>query len=86
MQPIDVVDNLDGEFADPSGNALPPCIVMERGESLDIWLQRAQPDWSQAFTVRTASFLSTTPFTPCSCLSLSALYLSRQLTVYLRDA
>lgn len=55
MQPIDVVDNLDGEFADPSGDALPPCIVMERGESLDLWLQRAQPDWSQAFTVRTTN-------------------------------
>ena len=52
MQPKAVVGNLDGEFTDPSGHSLPPCIVMERGESLDIWTQRAEPDRSQAFTVR----------------------------------
>ena len=33
------------------GNPLPPCIVMERGESLDLWAERAQPDQSMAFTV-----------------------------------
>lgn len=52
MQPKAVVANLDEEFTDPSGHPLPPSIVMERGESLDIWSQRAAPDRSQAFTVR----------------------------------
>ena len=28
------VDNLDGTWCDSMGNPLPPCIVMERGESL----------------------------------------------------
>jgi hypothetical protein len=37
---------------DPSGQPLPPCVVMERGESLDIWSARAEPDRAQAFTVR----------------------------------
>lgn len=32
-----VMDNADGTLVDAQGNPLPPCIVMERGESLDIW-------------------------------------------------
>lgn len=40
---------------DGNGHPLPPCIVMERGESLDIWAARAQPDRPQAFTVCSAS-------------------------------
>ena len=47
-----VEENLDGALKDVHGHALPPCIVMERGESLDIWAARAKPDRSQAFTVR----------------------------------
>ena len=43
--------NADKTILDPMGNSLPPCIVMERGESLDIWAERAQPDRSMAFTV-----------------------------------
>ena len=44
--------NADKSIKDPQGNPLPPCIVMERGESLDIWSERAKPDRSQAFMVR----------------------------------
>ena len=47
-----VESNADKGIKDPQGNPLPPCIVMERGESLDIWSKRAKPDRSQAFTVR----------------------------------
>jgi hypothetical protein len=47
-----VVDNENNEVVDPSGNALPPCIVMEKGESLDLWSERNAPDRAQAFTVR----------------------------------
>ena len=47
-----VESNADKSIKDPQGNPLPPCIVMERGESLDIWSERAKPDRSQAFMVR----------------------------------
>ena len=43
-------------LVDSSGHPLPPCIVMERGESLDIWAARARPDRTQAFVVRCARF------------------------------
>ena len=45
--------NTDGHFVDPSGHPMPPCIVTERGESLDIWAERARPDRPSAFLVRT---------------------------------
>jgi hypothetical protein len=35
-----LVDNQDGQFQDAFGRSMPPCIVMERGESLDKWVQR----------------------------------------------
>lgn len=35
-----IVDNEDGKLTDTSGNPLPPCIVMEKGESLDLWMMR----------------------------------------------
>lgn len=35
-----VIDNEDGALVDARGNALPPCIVMEKGESLDLWVKR----------------------------------------------
>ena len=41
--------NADKTIRDPMNNPLPPCIVMERGESLDIWAERAQPDRAMAF-------------------------------------
>jgi hypothetical protein len=36
----DIIDNLDGRFTDSVGDPLPPCIVMEKGESLNIWSRR----------------------------------------------
>jgi hypothetical protein len=42
-----VVDNADGGFVDRYGHALPPCIVMEKGESLDRWVQRNRRDLDQ---------------------------------------
>jgi hypothetical protein len=50
-QVLHVVHNRDGRLLDPWGYRLPPCIVMERGESLDLWSDRAKPDRSQAFSV-----------------------------------
>jgi hypothetical protein len=37
---------------DPWGGSLPACMVMERGEALDLWMDRAQPDKYMAFSVR----------------------------------
>lgn len=45
-------DNKDGELVDAAGHALPPCIAMEKGESLDEWSRRAKPDLFMAVTVR----------------------------------
>lgn len=36
----DVVDNGDGKFLDVNRRPMPPCIVVEKGESLDMWMQR----------------------------------------------
>lgn len=52
LQVRSIVDNENGEVVDPDGHPLPPCIVMERGESLDLWSRRNAPDRAQAFTVR----------------------------------
>jgi hypothetical protein len=51
MQVRSIVDNDDRQLIDPAGFALPPCIVMERGETLDLWSARNAPDRAQAFTV-----------------------------------
>jgi hypothetical protein len=37
-----LVENSNGEFKDAFRRDMPPCIVMERGESLDKWVQRNQ--------------------------------------------
>jgi hypothetical protein len=44
-------DNNDGTFVDPHGNPLPPCIIMERGESLDEWSCCRLPDMWAAMPV-----------------------------------
>ena len=36
-----IVANDDGLFVDGHGCPMPPCIVVERGESLDLWAQRS---------------------------------------------
>ena len=45
-------DNMDGALRDPAGHRLPPCIIMERGESLDEWSCRRKPDMWAAMPVR----------------------------------
>lgn len=42
MLPVvrDIVDNHDGRYTDAVGEPLPPCIVMEKGEALNIWSRR----------------------------------------------
>jgi hypothetical protein len=55
MQVRNVEANLERAVVDAHGNPLPPCIVMERGESLDLWVGRAQPDSTQALAVRCPS-------------------------------
>lgn len=52
LQVINIEDNRNGMLLDPSGYPLPPFIVMERGESLDRWSERAKPDVWQAVSVR----------------------------------
>ena len=51
-QVIASVPETAGSIRDPWGRALPACMVMERGESLDLWMERAQPDKYMAFSVR----------------------------------
>ena len=46
-----VCDSAEAGLVDPRGHALPPCIVMERGESLQDWVARAEPDRFAAFWV-----------------------------------
>ena len=45
-------DSVQAGLLDPDGVPLPPCIVMERGESLQDWSDRAEPDRFTAFSVR----------------------------------
>jgi hypothetical protein len=52
MQVEALRDGVKGELVDPRGNALPPCIVMERGESLQEWCNRAEPDLFASLAVR----------------------------------
>ena len=47
-----ILDNQEQRLKDRDRNVLPPCIVIERGESLDLWSQRARPCPLIAFAVR----------------------------------
>ena len=47
-----VCDGVSGELADPRGRPLPPCIVMEKGESLQDWNESAHPDLFNSLSVR----------------------------------
>lgn len=51
MQVRSIVHNTNNELVGSEGHPLQPCIVMERGESLDLWSDRNAPDRAQAFTV-----------------------------------
>jgi hypothetical protein len=52
LQVRNIEANAMKELVDGQGYPLPPFIVMERGESLDVWAARAQPDRALAFAVR----------------------------------
>jgi hypothetical protein len=52
----DLLPNVDGFYSNEDlgtgGHALPACIVMEKGESLDEWSRRRRPDLYAAMPVR----------------------------------
>ena len=50
-----VYDSPTKGLQDPEGRSLPPCIVMEKGESLQDWSDRAKPDFLTAVGVREVS-------------------------------
>jgi hypothetical protein len=43
--------NSNGEIRSSSGWPFPPCIVIERGESLDKWAERLKPDFPTTLQV-----------------------------------
>ena len=47
-----VCDEMASGLEDPHGHPLPPCIVMEKGESLNDWSDRAEPDLFTSLAVR----------------------------------
>ena len=47
-----VCDRMVSGLKDPRGHPLPPCILMEKGESLHDWSGRAEPDLLSALAVR----------------------------------
>lgn len=47
-----VCDGSAGGLEDPQGRPLPPCIVLEKGESLHDWSDRAEPDLFTSLAVR----------------------------------
>ena len=49
-------DSTAKDLVDPRGRAMPPCIIMEKGESLQDWSNRAEPDLFTALAVRSPSF------------------------------
>lgn len=46
-----LLDNADGTFRDPHGHKMPPCIMMEKGESLAAWCRREEPNRLQIYEV-----------------------------------
>ena len=47
----EILDTGGRQFRDPHGHIMPPCIVMEKGESLDFWRERAAPDQPLVYAV-----------------------------------
>lgn len=47
----DIVPNTDGAICNAAGYVFPPCIVVEKGESLDEWALRIEPDFPTILTV-----------------------------------
>jgi hypothetical protein len=51
------IQNEDGLLVDPAGEKFPPCIITERGERLDEWCRRNQPDMWTSMLVRFHSII-----------------------------
>ena len=75
---IQFVDNQDGKFCDPTGGPMPPCLVMEKGESLTERTMRRKNDiFTTIQACPTAYMLSTVittvtdapPCSRCSCIN-----------------
>ena len=49
---IEVVPNADNRYATEDGFVFPPCLVVERGESLDEWARRIEPGFLTILSVR----------------------------------
>ena len=49
------VETMCDHAVDPRGRPLPPCIVMEKGESLQDWSNRAEPDLFTSLAVRAST-------------------------------
>lgn len=56
-----IVDNKDGAFVDANGRPMPPCIVMERGESLNKWVVRNKREMD-TFTCMQVMHITNTVF------------------------
>lgn len=67
-----------GTLRTPQGVALPPVIVTERGQSLDEWSRRVQPDFITCLQVRAAGNPSSSPC-DCSLLRTLTLWLEPRL-------
>ena len=50
------VETICHQAVDPRGRPLPPCIVMEKGESLQDWSNRADPDLFTSLGVRPEAY------------------------------
>ena len=57
-----VCDSLAEGLHDTEGCLLPPCIVMEKGDSLDDWSVRARPDFFTALGVREMGVAPPAPY------------------------
>jgi hypothetical protein len=54
---IEVVSNADNRYATEDGFVFPPCLVVERGESLDEWARRIEPGFLTILSVCGSNFL-----------------------------
>ena len=68
-----VCDGAAGNLIDAAGRQLPPCIVMEKGESLQDWSNRAEPDFFTVLAVR-SRLKQTTVAYHCFCAQLASLH------------
>ena len=64
-----LVSNTDGAFVDGKGKAMPPCIVTERGESLQLWCQRIKSIAERLYTLHEAGLVHCN-LAPCNILRL----------------